>query len=58
MVKIDIEIPKCCGDCPIRAFGLYRESHCSLEYWRVLDDEHTDDDGIRPEWCPLMEAQE
>ena len=49
MVKIDMEMPKRCGDCPIRTLGLYKESHCSLEYWRILDDKHTDDGGDRPE---------
>ena len=58
MVQIDMGMPKCCADCPIRTFGLYRESHCSLEYWRILDDKYTDDDGDRPEWCPLQEVQE
>lgn len=56
MIQIDIYMPKCCGDCPIRQIGLYRESHCGLEWCRIVDD-HIDEEQGRPEYCRLMEVQ-
>ena len=47
MVKIDIEMPKSCGNCPF----LFYAKNCALTIKQV-------DTKRKPDWCPLIEINE
>ena len=52
MIKINIDIPKSCWDCPFN-FPTFGYSWCCLkiEYsWTET--------GEKPDWCPLEECEE
>ena len=52
MVKIDMEMPKVCGECRFRADGwCYAISSDDDQPSRI-------EPSIRMWWCPLMEVQE
>ena len=55
MIKIDMEMPESCIDCPCQAvwFGEDR-----LEYNCGVTHKETDSAVGKPEWCPLIEAGE
>ena len=45
MVKIDIEMPKNCGDCPF----VFYAKNCALTIKQV-------ELNKKPSWCPLIEV--
>ena len=47
MVKIDIEMPKSCGNCPF----LFYAKNCALTIKQV-------NTKGKPDWCPLIETNE
>ena len=51
MIKIDIEPPKSCYECPCTNEGFYQ---C------MVTDKQLEDDceERRPEWCPIIEEEE
>ena len=53
MIAIDINMPKCCPDCPC---GDSEWMACSLtrEPWDHNEDGNLDLDN-RPSWCPLID---
>lgn len=54
-VKIEIDMPHCCGECPC---GHYQDecSYCGLiDYYDKKNEIDQYSLNGKPEWCPLLE---
>jgi len=52
MIKIDMEMPESCGECDFVFEHVDRRTLCFVAEAIVFDEE----DGWKPEWCPLIEV--
>ena len=54
MIKIDIEMPKCCGECPFLHNDGFDYYYCGAQDFLTIDYV----EGERADTCPLEEEKE